>query len=61
MVADKGYYNGEEIRECELSDITAYVAKPRTSPNKAKGQFDRSVASGTSRTMTSTSARPGND
>jgi hypothetical protein len=42
VVADKGYYNGDEIRECEQSDIVAYVAKPKTSPNKAKGQFDRS-------------------
>jgi transposase len=42
VVADKGYYNGDEIRECEQNDIVAYVAKPKTSPNKAKGQFDRS-------------------
>jgi len=42
VVADKGYYNGDELRECELSNIVAYVAKPRTSPNKAKGYFDRS-------------------
>jgi hypothetical protein len=42
VVADKGYYNGDEIRECELADIVAYVPKPKTSPNKAKGQFDRS-------------------
>jgi transposase len=43
VVADKGYYNGEEIRNCEQSGIVAYVAKPKTSPNKAKGQFDRSA------------------
>src|SRR5210317_2581158 len=42
VVADKGYYNGDELRECEQNDIVAYVAKPRTSPNKAKGYFDRS-------------------
>jgi transposase len=42
VVADKGYYNGDELRECELADIVAYVAKPKTSPNKAKGYFDRS-------------------
>ena len=41
VVADKGYYNGDELRECELSNIVAYVAKPKTSPNKAKGYFDR--------------------
>jgi transposase len=43
VVADRGYYNGEELRACELAGITAYVAKPRTSPNKAKGYFDRSA------------------
>lgn len=42
VVADRGYYNGEEIRACELSGIKAYVPKPKTSPNKAKGYFDRS-------------------
>ena len=42
VVADKGYYNSDELRECELADIVAYVAKPKTSPNKAKGYFDRS-------------------
>ncbi|MDH5215212.1 MAG: IS1182 family transposase [Gammaproteobacteria bacterium] len=42
VVADKGYYNGDELRECEQNDIVAYVAKPKTSPNKAKGYFDRS-------------------
>ena len=41
VVADKGYFNGEEIRECERAGIAAYVSKPRTSPNKAKGLFDR--------------------
>ncbi len=43
VVADKGYYNGEEIRNCELAGIVPYVAKPKTSPNKAKGLFDRSA------------------
>ena len=42
VVADKGYYNGDELRECEQNDIVAYVPKPKTSPNKAKGYFDRS-------------------
>jgi transposase/CheY-like chemotaxis protein len=43
VVADKGYYNGTEIRECEQAGIVAYVSKPKTSPNKAKGRFDRSA------------------
>ena len=42
VVADKGYYNGDELRECEQNDIVAYVPKPDTSPNKAKGYFNRS-------------------
>jgi hypothetical protein len=41
VVADRGYYKGEEIRSCELAGIKAYVPKPKTSPNKAKGYFDR--------------------
>ena len=42
-VADRGYYNGDEIRACEQAGIDAYVPKPNTSGNKAKGQFDRSA------------------
>ena len=43
VVADRGYYNGEEIRSCEQAGIAAYLPKPKTSPNKAKGQFDRAA------------------
>jgi len=43
VVADRGYYNGNEIRACEQAEIAAYLPKPATSPNKAKGQFDRSA------------------
>jgi hypothetical protein len=43
VVADRGYYNGDEIRACEQAGIAAYLPKPNTSGNKAKGQFDRSV------------------
>ena len=43
VVADRGYYNGTEIRACEQAGIDAYLPKPRTSPNKAKGQFDRAA------------------
>ncbi len=42
VVADRGYYNGDQIRACEQAGIDAYLPKPRTSGNKAKGQFDRS-------------------
>jgi hypothetical protein len=40
-VADKGYYKGEELHACEQAGIVVYVPKPRTSPNKAKGLYDR--------------------
>ena len=43
VVADRGYYNGDEIRACEQAGIDAYLPKPKTSGNKAKGQFDRSA------------------
>jgi len=41
VVADRGYYRSEEILACEEANITAYVAKPNTSPNRAKGLFGR--------------------
>ncbi len=41
VVADRGYYRGEEIRDCDKAGITTYIPKPNTSPNRAKGQFDR--------------------
>jgi len=42
VLADEGYYNGDELRACEDSNITAYVPHSSTSNNKARGQFDRS-------------------
>ena len=41
VVADRGYYNGEEILECEQSGITAFLPKPQTSGNQAKGLFGK--------------------
>ncbi len=41
-VADRGYYNGDELLTCEEAGITTYLPKPNTSGNKAKGLFDRS-------------------
>ncbi len=43
VVADRGYYNSEEIRACEQAGVDAYLPKPKTSPNKARGLFDRSA------------------
>lgn len=43
VIADRGYYNGDEIKACEDDNIATYVPKPLTSNNKAKGLFDRSA------------------
>ncbi len=40
-VADRGYYRSEDILDCEKADITTYLPKPNTSPNRTKGQYDR--------------------
>jgi len=41
VVADRGYYNGEEILACEQSGITTFLPKPQTSGNQAKGLFGK--------------------
>jgi transposase len=41
VVADRGYYKGEEILACEEAGITTYLPKPQTSGNQAKGLFRR--------------------
>ena len=40
-VADRGYYNGEEIVACEQAGITVYLPKPMTSGLLAKGRFGK--------------------
>jgi transposase len=41
VVADKGYYSGKEILLCEEIGVTAYVAKPMTSANTARGLYGK--------------------
>ena len=41
VVADRGYYRSEELRDCEEANITTYLPKPQTSGNQAKGQYGR--------------------
>lgn len=41
-VADRGYYNGEEIKASEEAGVKVYVPKPRTSCNRARGLYDKS-------------------
>jgi hypothetical protein len=40
-VADRGYYRGEDILDCDKANITSYLPKPNTSGNRAKGQYGR--------------------
>jgi hypothetical protein len=40
-LADRGYFRGEEILQCEQTGIEALVPKPLTSNNRAAGLFDK--------------------
>jgi len=40
-VADRGYYEGEEIKACEEDVITVILPKPQTSGAKAAGRFGK--------------------
>jgi len=42
VLADRGYFKGEEILRCSEDGIVPLVPKPQTSNNKAAGLFDRS-------------------
>ncbi len=41
VLADPGYYKGEEIVDCYEAGITALVPKVDTSPSKAKGRYSK--------------------
>jgi len=41
VLADRGYFSGEEILECDQAGITPLVPKPLTSNSKAEGRFDK--------------------
>ena len=41
VVADRGYFEGEEVMACEDAGITAMLPKPLTSGSKAKGRFGK--------------------
>ena len=41
VVADRGYYDSEEIKACEDADITVTLPKPMTSGAKAAGRFGK--------------------
>jgi transposase len=40
-IADRGYYNAEELRQCQQAGIAAIVPKSATSSAKAEGRFGR--------------------
>jgi len=40
-VADRGYFNGEEIKACDDGGITVTLPKPMTSGAKSKGRFGK--------------------
>jgi transposase len=41
VLADRGYFDGEEIRQCAEEGITTLVPKPLTSNSRADGRFDK--------------------
>jgi len=41
VVADRGYFSGEQIRECDQAGVTPFVPKPMTSGAKAEGRFGK--------------------
>ena len=41
VLADRGYFDGEEVMACEALGVTPYVPKPLTSGAKAEGRFGK--------------------
>jgi transposase len=41
VLADRGYYDGEEVKQCLESGITPNIAKPITSVNQNRGRFTK--------------------
>jgi hypothetical protein len=41
VVADRGYFSGEEVLACDQAGIVTYVPKPLTSGAKADGRFGK--------------------
>jgi hypothetical protein len=41
VLADRGYFNGEEVLACETLGVTPYVPRPLTSGAKADGRFGK--------------------
>jgi transposase len=41
VLADKGYFKGEQILACQNAGMTPFVPRPATSASKAEGRFDK--------------------
>src|SRR5437762_1179756 len=41
VVADMGYYDGAEVKQCAQAGITTYIPKPITSVNRKRGLFTK--------------------
>ena len=41
VVADMGYYDGAEVKQCAQAGITTYIPKPITSVNQKRGLFTK--------------------
>jgi len=41
VVADKGYYDGQQVKACEEEGIRPYISKPQTSANKKRGLYTK--------------------
>jgi len=41
VVADMGYYDGAEVKQCAEAGVTTYIPKPITSVNKKRGLFTK--------------------
>jgi len=41
VLADRGYFSGQQIRSCEQSGVVPYVPKPLTSNAIGEGRFDK--------------------
>lgn len=41
VVADKGYYSGEEVKKCEDQGLVTYIPKPHVSPKLKKELFTK--------------------
>jgi hypothetical protein len=44
VVADRGYFSGEEIPACDKDGITVTLPKPMTSGSRAKGRFVKQLS-----------------